>query len=726
MITKLEITDCASFDHKGVEIKNLKQVNFIYGANGSGKTTISNVIADQSQFHQCNIDWENGTEIQTFVYNRNFIDENFSRSKNLKGVFTLGKAEKDTKDQINTIKTDIDKLKTDIIGNDNQINTTKNSKEENENQFETDCWVIYSKLKDDFKTAFKGSSYKKTFKEKIKQELNNSSALLSIDVLKEKSERIYKGSTETKDDIALIGFKNIQEVTSHSIWSTKIIGNDDVDIAAMIEKLDNSDWVKQGRAYFEKNERFCPFCQQSTPHSFEESLNEYFSETYSKQIATLEQQQLNCKSVSEDILSQITRLLSSTNASVDNVRLEELNRLLKAKIENNRVKIENKTKEPSSTIDLDDLKEEQDLINALIQEAKDKIKLHNDTVENLAREKAQLTKEVWRYVVEQIKANHQTYKTKDNTYNKTIAGLEKSKKTNTDKKENLVKEIAELEKLNTNIEYTKTEINTLLHKFGFTNFKLVEATEEKGSYQIVRPNGERVERTLSEGEKTFITFLYFYHWLKGSFDRELITVDRVVVFDDPISSLDSDVLFIVSHLIRTLINEIRDKSGNIKQIIILTHNVYFHKEVTYNKGKGTQKLNDETFWIVRKDNDTSNITSYSKNPIQTSYELLWREVKEKPDSITIENTLRRIIETYFKMFGGITPDDILKKLDDEDKIVASSLLSWSHAGSHGVNDDLYVASDNKKHHKVFKNIFKETKHIEHYNMMMGEGSENEQ
>lgn len=419
-------------------------------------------------------------------------------------------------------------------------------------------------------------------------------------------------------------------------------------------------------------------------------------------------------------------MLSSNNETVDNVRLEELDRLLKAKIKNNIAKITSKIKEPSSGIILDELKEEKDLINTLIQEAKDKIKLHNDTVRNLAREKTQLTSEVWRYVVEQIKTNHQTYKSKDNTYNKTISGLEKNKKENNDRKKNLVNEIAELEKLNTNIEHTKTEINTLLNKFGFTGFKLVEADEEKGSYQIVRLNGERVERTLSEGEKTFITFLYFYHWLKGSFNRELITVDRVVVFDDPISSLDSDILFIVSHLIRKLINEIRDKSGNIRQIIILTHNVYFHKEVTYNKGKGTQKLNDETFWIVRKDNDTSNITSYSRNPIQTSYELLWREVKERPDSIAIENTLRRIIETYFKMFGGITPDDILKKLDDGDKIVASSLLSWSHAGSHGVNDDLYVASDNEKHLKVFKNIFKETKHIEHYNMMIGEGSENEQ
>ena len=43
MITSLNIKNVTTCDpENGVQINDLKKVNFIYGANGSGKTTISN------------------------------------------------------------------------------------------------------------------------------------------------------------------------------------------------------------------------------------------------------------------------------------------------------------------------------------------------------------------------------------------------------------------------------------------------------------------------------------------------------------------------------------------------------------------------------------------------------------------------------------------------------------------------------------------------------------
>ena len=727
MITEIQIKNCASYDHIGVTVKDLKEINYIYGPNGSGKTTFSNAISDWSKYPQCKIVWKNNIELKSFVYNRNFIDEHFGRSKTQKGIFTLGKGEKDAKETIDARKLEIGQRNEDIIGDIAAIEKHTATNALNEVQFTEDCWKIYTQLKDLFKPAFKGCAFKNTFKDRCKAEVHNSSPLLDLDVLKEKATRIYSGSTEPKPDIALINYQSLQAAESHEIWQKRIIGKDDVDIASMIKKLKNSDWVKQGLTYYSGKGDFCPFCQQKAPENLEQQLNEYFDETYLAQIKAITDLGSAYLTHTGVIVFEMETLLNFKNDMIDNVRLEELKRMLILKIKANKDRIEAKIKEPGSVIVLESLKSELDLINELIQTARNKISLHNETVKHLSRESAQLTGEVWRYIAEQLKSAYQRYNFTYAATIKTIEGLEMSIGENEGKVKTLRGEIAKLEMMGTNIAQTKNEINALLVKFGFTSFKLAEATEEKGSYQITRLNGERVERTLSEGEKTVITFLYFYHLLKGSVERDSINTDRIVVFDDPISSLDGDALFIVSHLIRKIIEEIRSKKSNIKQIIILTHNVYFHEEVSFKKGKGIEKLNDETFWILRKEHDFSSIRQYDSNPINSSYELLWRELKENPDSITLDITLRRIIETYFKTFGGSrglgTADELLNNLDDEDKMTASSLLSWSDENLDGVTDDLYVTSDSERYLKVFRNIFEKTNHIEHYHKMMNINTE---
>ena len=59
-----------------------------------------------------------------------------------------------------------------------------------------------------------------------------------------------------------------------------------------------------------------------------------------------------------------------------------------------------------------------------------------------------------------------------------------------------------------------------------------------------------LQQNLSEGERNFLIFLYFYHLIYGvESPEENINQDKILVIDDPVSSLDSDVLFIVSTLI---------------------------------------------------------------------------------------------------------------------------------------------------------------------------------
>jgi len=51
-----------------------------------------------------------------------------------------------------------------------------------------------------------------------------------------------------------------------------------------------------------------------------------------------------------------------------------------------------------------------------------------------------------------------------------------------------------------------------------------------------------------------------------------------------------------------------------------------------------------------------------QNPIHSSYELLWQELKSKDNSgITTQNIMRRIIESYFKLLGKYGDDDLISK-----------------------------------------------------------------
>jgi wobble nucleotide-excising tRNase len=106
---------------------------------------------------------------------------------------------------------------------------------------------------------------------------------------------------------------------------------------------------------------------------------------------------------------------------------------------------------------------------------------------------------------------------------------------------NKAAQIRDLEKQTTSVQPTIDGINQLLTSFGFQGFKLDKASSGS-SYKLVRSDGTDAKATLSEGEKTFVTFLYFYHLLKGSESESGMTTDRIVVFDDPVSSLDSDIL----------------------------------------------------------------------------------------------------------------------------------------------------------------------------------------
>lgn len=720
MISKVKINEIATFIDP-VEISPTR-INYFFGSNGTGKTTVSKVLANSKSYSSCVLTWK-FSPLETLVYNRDFVNANFGQSKAIKGIFTLGSNAKDAREFIDETNLKIESLKKNIEGLRNSWKVKNDEEERFVNTAIGKCWSIKTKFESSFKPAYTGFiGSAKSFFEKCLAEQTNKSTLLTWEEIKEKCDRVYSSFLQNHTMIKAVDISELPDKEGSEILGTKIIGKEDVAIGELIKKLNNSDWVKEGVDYLKITEKTCPFCQQEVKSEFKFEIENFFDETYTNKCKELLDFKVAYKSY---VLDKIVELETISKSQLDILNFEELNtqiQLLKELYKNNLVKLEGKIKSPSIPIELETLDPIFAKIKILIDEYRTVITKNNYVFSNISKAKTQLMGEIWKYIVNELDVELKSYTRAVEGTSKAKKSISDSIKLKEDEKVALENQVKEKEAEITSIKHTVTEINKILSLFGFTNFSLSEASE-KGFYKIVREDLSEVKETLSEGEYTFITFLYFFQLLKGSIEDSGISKDKVVVFDDPISSLDSNVLFVVSNLIKEVIQDCRQGKNGIKQIFVLTHNIYFHKEVTFRGGRDKNKWPEETFWIIRKLGNKSNIIKHEDNPIQTTYELLWREldILKEINKATIFNTLRRILEYYFNIIGGLDYEKCINEFDGEEKIICKSLVSWINDGSHFINDDLavYVERESiEKYLTVFKSIFEKMEHLSHYNMMM--------
>ncbi|MCW5751363.1 MAG: AAA family ATPase [Anaerolineales bacterium] len=586
-------------------------------------------------------------------------------------------------------------------------------------------WKAKKKF-DDLSAAFKGlNNNKNNFYERYLQEVSiNTATVRNIADLREEAATAFSSTLTKAATLPIQESSKMQTLESHEILTKKIIGKADVDIAALIEKLGNSDWVQQGRQYFEQLNDQCPFCQQDTDVGFRQRLEDYFDQSYIADLKSVDDLLTDYRELTKKLLGAFGASDIVNSPHLDGKAYAKDMDALRLELEANVKRIAAKKNEPSTPVTLIDTVPKFAAMEDHIRAANKKVTANNDIIDNLAARKNELISQIWKRLLEDTNLIYQKFKSERDSLDAAIKSLVKKLETSKSELEAKLAEIKENEHKLTSIKPAVNAINLLLQSFGFTNFHLMEGAES-GFYEIKRPDGSDAKRTLSEGEKSFITFLYFYHLVKGSFNSSGSTNDKVVVFDDPVSSLDADILFIVANLIKNVITEMRTGTSPIKQVFVLTHNVYFHKEVTFDKKRSLGKAKaDETFWVVRKASKRSELISFEENPIKSSYELLWREIRQKPPSDTaIQNVMRRILEHYFKFYGGISTEKIIEKFDGKDKMICSSLLSWVNDGSHFAIDDLYMACDSgqvDRYLGVFQRIFEESDHGGHFKMMMAE------
>jgi wobble nucleotide-excising tRNase len=731
MIESISIADVATYDPTGVKIEDLKKVGFIYGANGTGKTTITRLLADSTapDFSNSAVSWKGGISLPTLVYNREFRERNFGKGK-IDGVFTLGDATIEEKAAIEKMVSELSEIRAKGIGKKETLAKLVDEKTKAEDAFREAAWkTVYKKYETVFKDAFVGVMRKEAFKDRLVLEAaTNTFELKEFEELRANASIVFGEAPVQVPTIRQIEFTRLIEIESDAIWATKIIGKSDIEIGKLIQHLGINDWVNEGRGYFQDDD-ICPFCQETTiTENVRSQLNSYFDKTFEEDTQLVKQLSSDYALSCETLINLLDEIESKEKENPDSkIDIELLSAKIKTvttQLRANQQLVENKRKEPSRSLQLTVVKAELDDLSGLVADANTQLRAHNKIVDNFAAEKATLIKAIWRFLVEEYRSSITLHVQSTSGKQVGIDRVSQRRRKLLDEYNELDRRVKEANSNVTSVQPSVDKINRTLRAYCFLNFEIVPSVEDANQYRIQREDGSIAESTLSEGEATFVTFLYFLQRAEGGLTENSASEERVLVIDDPISSLDSNILFVVSTLIKEILENVRHDRGLIRQVLLFTHNVYFHKEVSYINGKAEKNT---SFWILRKKNKVSTIQPcLMENPIHNSYELLWKELRnrEQNDGITIQNTMRRIIENYFKILGKYDYTDLFAKFQDspEEQEICRSMVCWINDGSHTIPDDLFIQAHDdikEKYHEVFEKVFINMNHHEHYKMMMG-------
>lgn len=736
-----------------VPIDELTFVNFFYGNNGAGKSSIAHAIAEDD-----GVVWADGKtadDYDVLVYNQDFINDNFVNYDDLKGVFIFGEEDIEAKKKIAEL-TDQKKTKTDersAAGEEYKRKTARKTAALSE--FQETCFTKTADIRRRFDKCMDGRKQKKNFADAVLAEAK------PTDHDPAELERLYNvaydDSARAYPEFQKAAATTYGSLPGKDLLDRVIVSSSDTPFARFMKALGDtaSDWVRDGHTHYAGAAGGkCPYCQQKLPANFEADIAATFDAQYQQDIRDLGRFQQVYERETAGIVRVLQANITDVMTTIDIRAYQEKLALLESNFEINRQRIAEKVKEPSKTVSLEDTDTLLLEIGAMIDDINKLIKANNDVVSAKKTSKVKCRTEIMQYLAFILAADVRSYLDEDAQLDKDIAEItERGKKL---KKEigELTTEISALNKHNANTEAAIDSINKILKDSGFQGFSIRAKEGVENVYEVIREDGSIAEN-LSEGERNFIAFLYFYHQVRGSMSSEELK-EKIVVIDDPVSSMDSTALFLVSAIVREMVNVCRNNTeylnpkvpgDYIKQLFVLTHNVYFHREVTYQQ---VGYYNCTSFYMIRKNDNISTIKLCKRqskdvpteeenyNPVQNSYAALWDELRDIKSTIPALNVMRRILEYYFLQLCGYEGSDLreivldehrnefIKQVEGEkpdmtDYQLASSLLAYIN-NPNGISDGLnYVedCEDVDAYKRVFRMIFEALGQSQHYKMMTG-------
>ena len=423
---------------------------------------------------------------------------------------------------------------------------------------------------------------------------------------KEKEIRIAKSQQEIKTkealkEISLIDLgidlnvlKGILEKSIGSI-STSYLEKVKAHKNELTMKGEEETWLQKGYENIKNNN--CPFCLQSLDNvkDIVEAYQQYFNKEYT-----------NLKTVVADMDSKIQAINIETIFSSRELNIEKNERLkefwksyitfkfISEPIFNDREKIIQcfegiksivaiKNRNPLNVPDTSKISEIKELIsriNELIRRYNEQVKSLNAEIQKL-KSKSQADVETLGKEYKKLKLQKRRFEKE--LYDLCSAYASKQEEL---KKLNRTKDQKQ-DELNSYTEgiFNKygIKINEYLEKFG-VDFELHEAKSQyKGTGKepfaeyVLKISGcdikfdddgssPCIKNTLSEGDKSALAFSFFL----AKLDLDAVIANKIIIFDDPISSFDSNRK-------TATIQQLLRLSSSVKQIIVLTHNLLFAK-----------------------------------------------------------------------------------------------------------------------------------------------------
>ena len=268
-------------------------------------------------------------------------------------------------------------------------------------------------------------------------------------------------------------------------------------------------------------------------------------------------------------------------------------------------------------------------------------------------------------------------------------------------------------------------INANLLAIGIDSFHI--ETYRDNLYKITR-EGQLglVFPTLSEGEKMMISFLYFLELCRGKQSKSDVVSKKIIVIDDPISSLSHIYIFNICKLIKDFF---LDQVSKYKQIFILTHSLYFFYEIfkmrpklKYNTTEEERREKDPKLHRLCKNANGSYFLTMAQNEIQNDYQAYWAIIKDRNyNGAIIANAMRNILEYFFGFIDKCDLNGIFQKPKFSNNKY-QAFVRFMNARSHSTGELIY--DYNEFDYDIFIEalhaVFTESQYEEHYKKMMGE------